>query len=212
MNRIAAATAACALALGVAACSHTEHPGKAIGKTHQKPAAAPAATKASPPATPALNQLGTAVQTDGAADPVEGSGGGVLQITPTSAIYMAKTFSDKPANGQFLIVTVKDKAMAAVAAAEEAPMGGGGWTYVAPDGQAITTLSGNATNVVPDGFEGGGSVDPGTYQWSSDVFDISPKQAGGTLSYKDGTGKVYRWKVPATTTGPEAAKVQASLK
>lgn len=215
--RIRTTTAAitAVLAISLVGCSSDDSPspGTTTAKpTVKPPTPSPSSTVAPPSPTPtptiASGQpLGTSVQTDG-----DAAGGGVLEITPTSVIYLAKTFSDKPANGQFLVVTVKDKAMTAAPASETAPMGGGGWTYIAPDGQAISTLSGNATSVVPDGFEGGGAVEPGTFQWSSNAFDISPKQAGGTILYKDGSGKSTRWKVPATTTGPEAAKVQASLK
>jgi hypothetical protein len=60
--------------------------------------------------------------------------------------------------------------------------------------------------VVPDGFSGGGSVEPGTFQWDSAAFDITPAQAGGTLLYKDGGGRVTRWALPKTTTGPEAER------
>ncbi|WP_158677804.1 hypothetical protein [Streptomyces sp. SPB074] len=211
MKRTAPVAATCVLLLAASACSHDDEPAsKATTSTRpEKPSAAAEPTKAG---TPDVKPLGASVRTDGAADPIEGNGGGVLQITPTSVIYMKSTGYDEPENGQFLVVTVKEKAMTAAPASEEAPMGGGGWSYIAPDGQAVSTLTGNATNVVPDGFEGGGAIDPGTYQWKSTVFDIGLKQAGGTLSYKDGAGEVYRWKTPASTTGPEASKVEASLK
>ncbi|MGW3486543.1 hypothetical protein [Streptomyces sp. NPDC001054] len=211
MKRTAPVAATCLLLLAASACSSNDEPAsKATASTRpEKPAAAAEPTKA---ATPDVKPLGASVRTDGAADPIEGSGGGVLQVTPTSVIYMKSTGYDEPENGQFLVVTVKEKAMTAAPASEEVPMGGGGWSYIAPDGQSISTLTGNATNVTPDGFEGGGAVDPGTYQWTSTAFDIDPKQAGGTLAYKDGAGKVYRWKTPATSSGPEVAKVEASLK
>jgi len=68
-----------------------------------------------------------------------------------------------------------------VDAAESAPIENGGWEWVAPDGQAVDTLSGNATNVTPDGYDGGGTVKSGTYQWRSVAFDITSAQQGGTL-------------------------------
>lgn len=205
-QRIAVAVLAAAVLLSLSACSSGDD-----RAAPQPSAATPKATTvATAPATTAAgtaNELGKAVQTDG-----DQSTGGVLELTPTSVIYLAKTAFDVPTNGLYAVITVKAKSMTAVSAQEAAPISGGGWTYIAPDGQAITTLSGNATNVVPNGFEGGGAVEQGTFQWESEAFDITPAQAGGTLSYKDGNGHVSHWKLPKTTSGPEVAKVEKSLK
>ncbi|MEV5770097.1 hypothetical protein AB0L49_02335 [Streptomyces antimycoticus] len=80
-----------------------------------------------------------------------------------------------------------------------------------PDGQAVDTLSGNATNVSPDGYTSGGTVKPGTYQQRAVAFDITTAQQGGTLTYTDGDGATWRWTMPAKDTGPELAKLKAAL-
>jgi hypothetical protein len=200
--RTITAVAIATAALGLTGCgSHTQaKPDTAT--TTAKPKTAPTTTLST-----TSYQLGSAVQTDG-----DQSTGGVLELTPTSVIYVTKTFDAKPANGEFVTVTIKARAMTAVAASETVPAGNGGWTYVAPDGQAISTLDGNVDDVTIDGFNSGATVDPGTYHWDAETFDIAPSQVGGTLSYKDGSDHITRWKLPATTTGPQATKVEAALK
>lgn len=172
----------------------------------ERTAATPKTTPTPTPSTPAAYKLGDAIQTDGDPDT-----GGVLQITPTSVIYTTKTSTDKPDNGRFIIITTKVQAMTAAPAAETAPADGGGWTYITPDGQAISTMDGNATTVTLDDFNGAGTIDPGTFKWDSEAFDIAPNQAGGTLSYKDGRGHITRWTLPKTNTGPQVDKVLREL-
>lgn len=36
------------------------------------------------------------------------------------------------------------------------------------------------------------------------VFDIAAAERGGTLIYVDGAGTVFRWKIPASNSGPLA--------
>jgi hypothetical protein len=172
-------------------------------------AAAPAESRR--PADPPVMALGRAVRTVGDPAPANGTGGGVLEITPRSVVYLARTEFDMPKSGRFVVVTMRLRSMTAVAATETAPISGGGWKYTAPDGRSFGTTSGNAANVTPDGFGGGGAVDPGTYQSTSEAFDIAPGQVGGTLYYKDGDGVTYRWKLPAADSGPDIAEVKKSL-
>ncbi|WUD72122.1 hypothetical protein OG937_10690 [Streptomyces sp. NBC_00510] len=61
------------------------------------------------------------------------------------------------------------------------------------------------------GFNGGGMVEAGTYQWDSFVFDLTDAQRGGTLSYTDGSGAVFHWPVPAVNSGPELSKVKKGI-
>lgn len=197
---LATTTAIAALALTACGATHTE------GHAGPERTATVTTTPTAKPSTPSAHPLGYAATTDGDPDT-----GGVLQITPTSVIYATKTSTDKPDNGRFVIITTKVQAMTAAPAAETAPADGGGWTYIAPDGQAITTMDGNATTVTLDDFNGAGTFDPGTFKWDSEAFDIAPNQAGGTLSYKDGSGHITRWTLPKTNTGPQVDKVIKDL-
>lgn len=183
-------------------------------------ASAPSTGGSTPSGTPSSSPMGSPMQgmrlgeparTDGAAHPAVGSGGGVLELTPVSVVYAKAATATTPKNGLFAVVAIKARSLTAVAAAETAPITGGGWQWIAPDGQAISTMVGNANNVTPDGFMASGPVQPGTYQLSSEAFDISAAQKGGTLMYTDGSGAVYRWKVPAADSGPQAAQLAKAL-
>ena len=167
-----------------------------------------AASKKAPEKTMAL---GKTVKTIGAQNPVGGeTGSGGLEVTPTSILYVKKAMGSTSERGVYAIVTVKDRAPD-TAAAESAPIEGGGWQWIAPDGQAVAEGEGEASSVVPRGFESGGMVQAGTYRWTSRAFDITDTQRGGTLMYTDGTGKAYRWKVPAADAGPELAALKKGM-
>ncbi len=142
-----------------------------------------------------------------------GDGGtGVLQITPDTVVFTKEGGGETAANGVFVVVTMKDKAMTAVAADEPAPIGGGGWKWMAPDGEMVDTQVGNAFNVVMDKFNNADPVQPGAWQWRSQVFDLTPAQAkGGTLIYIDGAEKAFRWEMPSTDSGPGVAEVKKQL-
>lgn len=155
--------------------------------------------------------LGKAVETAGSPHPFEGPGGGVLEIGPTTITYAKTATGETPENETFAVIAYKARSTKAVAAAESAPIENGGWEWVAPDGQAVDTLSGNATNITPEGYDGGGTVKPGTYQWRAVAFDITTAQRGGTLTYTDGDGTTWRWTAPAKDTGPDLTKLKAAL-
>ncbi|MFF5703381.1 hypothetical protein ACFY7H_12870 [Streptomyces sp. NPDC012794] len=118
---------------------------------------------------------------------------------------------DKPTREQFAFITFKARPTTAVAAAQAAPAGGGGWSWIAPDGQAIEQGNGEAYNVVAKSFNAGGPIQPGSWVWDAAVFDLAKAQAGGTLVYTDGAGAAFRWKVPAQDSGPEVAQVKKEL-
>jgi hypothetical protein len=143
---------------------------------------------------------------------VGGGGTGRLQLTPTSVAYLpsGSTF-DKPQNEAFAFVAVKVQPMTAVAAAQAAPITGGGWSWIAPDGQAIEQGNGEAYNVVAESFNAGGPIQPGSFQWDGQVFDLKTVQAGGTLMYVDGAGTAYRWAMPKTDSGPQVEQVKKEL-
>jgi hypothetical protein len=190
--------------LPLAACSSGSD-SKPAGKT-SGPASA-----ASTPAPPSVLALGTAAQTEGAEHPVDGPGGGVLEITPTTVVYTKTGSGQTPANGLFVTVAYKARSTTAVAAAQAAPIDGGGWQWVAPNGQAVDTLRGNASSVTPDGFTGAGPVQPGSFQWRSVTVDITEAQRGGTVLYIDGAHHSFQWKLPAQDTGPEAGALKKAL-
>ncbi|GAA2192678.1 hypothetical protein [Streptomyces bangladeshensis] len=201
-TRAAAATAALLLA-ALTAC------GGGDDDDSTKPAAAPtpSASEASPSAEPE--------KTLGLGDPARttGDGGtGVLQITPDTIVFTKTASGETAANGVFVVVTMKDKAMTAVAADEVPPITGGGWKWMAPDGEMIAFDSGNSSSVTMDKYDNADPVQPGGYQWRAQVFDLTPAQAkGGTLIYIDGEEKAFRWKMPAADSGPSVAEVKKQL-
>lgn len=150
--------------------------------------------------------LGKAAQTTG------DGGTGVLEITPDTVVFVKEGSGEAAENGLFAVVTMKDKATADVAADEPAPISGGGWTWMAPDGEMIGEGGGSAFNVVMDKYNNADPVQPGAYQWRAKVFDLTPAQAkGGTLIYIDGENKAHRWQMPSTDTGPNVAEVKKQL-
>ncbi|WP_193487638.1 hypothetical protein [Streptomyces anthocyanicus] len=151
-------------------------------------------------------KLGAPAQTTG------DGGTGVLEITPDTVVF-AKTGSGETAeNGVFAVVTMRDKATTAVAVDEPAPISGGGWKWMAPDGEMVDTQVGNAFNVVMDKYNNADPVQPDAWQWRAQVFDLTPAQAkGGTLIYIDGENKAHRWQMPSTDSGPHVAEVKKQL-
>lgn len=155
---------------------------------------------------------GKGAMTVGAQSPADGGpGGGALEVTPTTVVYAKTAMGSTAANGTFAVITVKDEAIGATAAAESAPIESGGWQWIAPDGQALDEGENEASSVQPNGFVGGGMVKAGTWHWRTIAFDLSETQRGGTIAYTDGAGSVYRWKVPATDSGPEVAAVKKGM-
>ncbi|OUD04715.1 hypothetical protein CA983_02885 [Streptomyces swartbergensis] len=151
-------------------------------------------------------KLGESAQTTG------DGGTGVLQITPDTVVFTKEGGGETAENGMFVVVTMKDKAMTAVAADEPAPIGGGGWKWMAPDGEMLDTQGGNAFNVTMGKYNNADPVQPGAWQWRSQVFDLTPAQAkGGTLIYIDGEEKAHRWEMPSANSGPNVAEVKKQL-
>lgn len=202
---VATALTIAALALTACGSSGTTDEGK---QASSNPPAASAPPQ--PPEVKAL-ALGKTAHTAGSNHPVAGSGGGVLDLTPTSVVYVPSGTGQTPVNGTYAVVAYKARSATAVAAAETAPAENGGWQWIAPDGQAVSTMDGDATSVTPDGFLGSGAVALGSYQWRSQAFDLTKAQHGGQLVYTDGEGKTYRWKMPSTDAGSEVAKLKKAL-
>ncbi|MFC9617766.1 hypothetical protein [Streptomyces sp. NPDC056938] len=155
--------------------------------------------------------LGTAAETIGAQSPAEGTGGGALEVTPTTVAYQAKAMGNEAQNGVFAIIAVKVRPARAAAATESAPIEGGGWQWIAPDGQALNEGENEASSITPSGFTGGGMVQAGSYKWRTIAFDLSEGQRGGTIVYTDGDGTPFRWKVPAKDAGPELAALKKGM-
>ncbi|MEW2390511.1 hypothetical protein AB0933_19370 [Streptomyces venezuelae] len=151
-------------------------------------------------------ELGEPAQTIG------DGGAGVLRITPNTVVYVREGSGEKAANGTFAVITMKVQAMTGAPAEQTAPITGDGWKWIAPDGEAIGFDSGNSTMISMDKYDSGGAVQPGTYEWDAEAFDLTEAQAkGGTLLYTDGDGTAYRWKMPATDTGPDIAELKKEL-
>ncbi|MET8692618.1 hypothetical protein ABZV65_08720 [Streptomyces bauhiniae] len=156
---------------------------------------------------------GKAAKTVGAQSPANGGpGGGDLEVTPATVLYTKATMGYTSTNGTFVVITVKDRASGSTGAAESAPIEGGGWQWIASDGQALDEGENDASSITPHGFTGGGMIKVGTWEWDTVAFDLSTAQAkGGTLAYTDGSGTVFKWNAPARDTGPEQAAVRKGM-
>lgn len=206
--RVRATTAVAALLLAaLTACGSGSDGDDAAAKPDKAPAAKESSGEPTPGTVEKSMKFGTPAQTTG------DGGTGVLEITPDTVVFTKEGGGETAANGVFAVVTMKDKAMTAVAADEPAPISGGGWKWMAADGEMIDTGGGNAFNVVMDKYNNADPVQPGAYQWRSQVFDLTPAQAkGGTLIYIDGEEKAFRWEMPSTDSGPNVAEVKKQLK
>jgi hypothetical protein len=203
--RVATSTALLLLA-ALTACGDNDSGGDSVASSKPSASAGQPGGQ-SPPAQPEKGmKFGKPAQTTG------DGGTGVLQITPDTVVFTKEGGGETAANGVFVVVTMKDKAMTAVAADEPAPISGGGWKWMASDGETIDTQGGNAFNVVMDKFNNADPVQPGAYQWRSQVFDLTPAQAkGGTLIYIDGEEKAFRWEMPSKDSGPNVAEVKKQM-
>ncbi|WP_328924348.1 hypothetical protein OG429_06610 [Streptomyces sp. NBC_00190] len=126
-------------------------------------------------------------------------------------MYTTGNSVTKPTKATFAFIAYKARATTAVAADQVAPIDGGGWSWVAPDGQAIAQGNGEAFNVVADSFNAGRTVQPGSFVLDGAVFDLDTVHAGGILIYTDGEGKAYRWTMPKRDAGLEAAQIKKEL-
>ncbi|MFG3283510.1 hypothetical protein [Streptomyces sp. NPDC048111] len=209
---------AVAVAVAATACLALTACGPGGGGTARPSATAPASTatpgsgSAAPGsgAGPAAQPLGTPSRTVGAGLV------GILEITPTTVVHARTAKSTVSRFGTFAVITTKDASLTSNAADEE-PAGAngakGGWRWLCPDGQSVAEGNGAAHQVSVAGYDGAGRIEPGTSQLRSEVFDLTPAQAGagGTLVYTDATGEETRWKVPAGDAGPGAADVRKRL-
>ncbi|WP_329472777.1 hypothetical protein OIE75_29940 [Streptomyces sp. NBC_01723] len=203
-TRVSAATAVLLLAV-LTACGGGGDD-KSAAKPEASSPAAPASSEEPAGQVEASPKFGTPARTTG------DGGTGVLEITPDTVVFVEEGGGEKAANGMFAVVTMKDKAMTAVAADEPAPISGGGWKWMAPDGEMIDVGGGNGFNVVMEKYNNADPVQPGAWQWRSQVFDLTAEQAkGGTLIYIDGEEKAHRWQMPSTDSGPNVAEVKKQL-
>jgi len=200
--RVRSAAVAAMLLAALTACG-----GGGDDKAETKPSAVEAAPSEESPAAPEQGmKLGSPARTTG------DGGTGVLEITPDTVVFTEEGGGETAENGIFVVVTMKDKATTAVAADEPAPITGGGWKWMAADGEMIEAGGGNAFNVVMDKYNNADPVQPGAWQWRSQVFDLTEKQAkGGTLIYIDGEEKAHRWEMPSEDSGPNVTEVQRQL-
>ncbi|MGW5633961.1 hypothetical protein [Streptomyces sp. NPDC003832] len=202
--RTAAATTVLLLA-ALTACGD----GDEAGTPEDPKPTAPAETTGTSPAPGEVEKgmaLGEPAQTVG------DGGTGELEITPDTVVFTKDGGGETSENGTFVVVTMKDKATASVAADEPAPISGGGWKWMAADGEMIPWDSGNSSGVVMDKYNNAEPVQPGAYQWRAQVFDLTEAQAkGGTLIYIDGAEEAFRWQMPSVDSGPNVAEVKQQL-
>ncbi|MGW0578592.1 hypothetical protein ACWD25_22085 [Streptomyces sp. NPDC002920] len=154
---------------------------------------------------------GKVATTVGAMTPADGTPGGEpLEVSPTTVVYRSEAMGNTAANGVYAIITVKDRAPGA-AAAESAPIEGGGWQWIAPDGQALDEGENDASSITPQGFTGGGTIPASAWKWRTVAFDLTEAQRGGTLVYTDGAAATFRWKAPSKDAGPEVAALKKGM-
>lgn len=159
-----------------------------------------------PPADETVHVLGEPALTLG------GEGVGVLEMTPTTIVFAKESEGDAPDSGLFAVITVKKRPTTAAPAEEVSPMSAGGWQWRAPDGQALNEGDGQSFNVVLSDFNTAGPVQPGSFVWDAQAFDLTPAQAkGGTLVYVDGAGTAHQWKMPTADSGPQRDEVKQDL-
>ncbi|MEU8548424.1 hypothetical protein AB0C81_15775 [Streptomyces roseoverticillatus] len=181
-----------------------------------KPATSPATPQSTVPSVPTASGGGPkgAALAFGESSRTVGAGTvGILEITPATVVYVRAAGRVTPQHGTFAVVTLLEKSLSANPADEESPAKGGGWRWVAADGQSVPAGNGNAAKVVLEKYRHSGGIAPGASQVRAKVFDLTPAQAGGgTIVYTDGTKSDDRWKVPAVDTGPQVAEVKQQLK
>ncbi|MFD7705731.1 hypothetical protein [Streptomyces sp. NPDC059786] len=214
--RIHATTATAGLLLAaLTACGGSGDGGTAAGPKASTPATKSGETSAEPSQDAEQPSPGTVEKGMALGDPAQttGDGGtGVLEITPDSIVFTKGASGETAENGMFAVVVMKDRAMTAVAADEPAPISGGGWQWMAADGEMVGFDSGQSSMVTMDKYDGADPVQPGGWQWRAQVFDLTPEQAkGGTLIYIDGEEKAHRWEMPSADSGPNVADVKKRL-
>ncbi|MEU4212445.1 hypothetical protein AB0F13_21025 [Streptomyces sp. NPDC026206] len=216
MRKASFATAVTVACLALAACDGGSKDGNADNEpsaTQSQPSAARSSGSGTAgggtdsPREPAALGLGEASRTVGAGTV------GILEITPTTVVYVKEGTGVTSKFGTFAVVTMREKSLSANPADEERPAAGGGWQWLAPGGQRIPAGNGNAGKVVLATYDGSGAIAPGATRMRAKVFDLTPAQAkGGRVVYTDGTKSPDHWKIPAEDTGPQVADVKQRLK
>lgn len=208
---MAALVAAATLSVVLSGCAAANSEGTSKASPHSSTSKAitPKGDSSSPAPKSAPFTLGKTATTAGQ-DPETGiDPRGTLELTPTDVAYVASGDQVKAANGLFVSVAVKERATEAKT--EEADgTAGNGWSWLAPDGQALET--GNGSMVAPDGYASvSDAIAEGTYVWHAITFDIPESAKGGTLLYEDASGATYRWKMPTNDSGPTVSKLSQAV-
>lgn len=202
-TRATAATAALLLA-ALTGCGNSDDSDDAAAN---KPSVA-----ATPSEDPSTGLVEKGMKLGQSARTVGDGGTGVLEITPDTIVFVKEATGETAENGVFVVVAMKAKAVTAVAADEVAPITGGGWKWMSPDGEMIGFDSGASTMVSTGKYQNAEPVQPGAWQWRSTVFDLTEAQAkGGTLIYVDGEDAAHRWEMPSQDSGPNVTDVKKEL-
>ncbi|GAA0585162.1 hypothetical protein [Streptomyces crystallinus] len=137
---------------------------------------------------------------------------GILEITPTTVVYLQDAGGQSSQYGTFAVVAMDEKSLSANPAAETVLAKGGGWHWAAPDGTLVAEGSGHAARVALGKYRHSGAIEPGAHEVRAKVFDLTRAQAaGGKLVYTDGTESSDRWSIPAKDSGPQIAEVRDEL-
>ncbi|MBO8184053.1 hypothetical protein [Streptomyces spirodelae] len=134
-----------------------------------------------------------------------------MHITPDTVVYVDKTRTRSPEHDLFAVVAVEaaNKTKTPVKATGD----NGGSRWKTPDGHTVEAgNSKGAAQIAPTGFtDGGPTVKPHAYRVNTVAFDITTAERGGTLTYRDGDGTEFRWKIPARNSGTAVPALKSAL-
>ncbi|MBW1600879.1 hypothetical protein JJV70_01930 [Streptomyces sp. JJ66] len=206
MRPVALAVTTIAL-LALTACGNNEP------ADDREPAAAPSSDQPFAD-TPAPDEPQTAEYEFGDTAETTGSmGAGTLAVTPTTVVYANTATGETPDNDLYAVIVYKAEATGGTVS-EAAPIEGGGWKWITPEGQALDWQSGNTDGVAPPGYGSGGDIVGGTFELYTEAFDLAEgwNGDGAKLVYIDGNGATHTWTdIPTEDSGPEVEKLKAGL-
>ncbi|MYT69765.1 MULTISPECIES: hypothetical protein [unclassified Streptomyces] len=145
------------------------------------------------------------------ADTAGVGGKGHVEFTPDTVVYDANTSFGSAEHGLFAVVVYQSASRSEGRVVTTADKGGLRWR--APDGHTVRARNTQAASkLAPIGFSEGGSVFTSqVFHQDAAVFDITPKERGGTLIYVDGTDTPHRWKIPAHNAGVSVPALKFAL-
>ncbi len=151
-------------------------------------------------------RLGQSSDTAGA------DGEGTVRITVDSVAYVEKAGASNPEHDLFAVV--RYEAANPSKAPVTSTVATGGFRWRANDGRNVGAGNTKAARGVfaVGSSEGGATVPPKVFTVDTVAFDITAAQKGATLTYVDGDGATYRWKMPSKSSGSAAIALQLALR